>query len=144
MNEESAGFRILDHTADVAIEAWGADLSQLLANAARGMFRIMADVDTVRGVTVVPVTIEGTDLEDLLVSWLGELVFLAETRSLVFCDVSIRAARENRVEGEALGERIDLDRHSLCTEIKAVTYHGCWVRRGTQGDPWRATVLLDI
>ena len=144
MGAFSPGFRIVDHTADVAVEATGGDFSELLANAARGMFSVMADTRSVRAAERLPVEAEGTDLEGLLVGWLGELVFLSETRCFVFSDVDVMEAGERRVRGEALGEPIDFDRHSLGAEIKAVTYHGCEVSRGDENGPWRATVLFDI
>ncbi|MFA5368317.1 MAG: archease, partial [Dehalococcoidia bacterium] len=41
------GFEIIDHTADVAIAAYGADMKKAFANAALGMFSIIADIDMV-------------------------------------------------------------------------------------------------
>ena len=41
------------------------------------------------------------------------------------------------------GETIDKRRHTLLTEVKAVTYHRLTVDRTPEGG-WRATVLFDV
>ena len=144
MRDSAPGFRILDHTADIALEATGADLRELFANAARGMFEITIDPKTVRAARTVPVRAEGADLVDVLVSWLGELLFQSEAKSFFFRDVTVAEADERHVSGEAAGEPIDLARHHPGMEIKAVTYHECEVRRDERTGRWRATVLFDI
>ena len=40
-------FEILDHTADVGIIAYGADLRQAFANAARALFSLITELDDV-------------------------------------------------------------------------------------------------
>ena len=142
MDETSNGYRILDHTADVGIEARGRDLARLFTNAARGMLSLMADTASVRPERRVEITVEEEGLEDLLVAWLGEILFVSETRLLVFHDVRVTEADETSVRGELSGEHIDSTRHDLGSEIKAVTYHDCRVVH--DGDGWTATVLFDI
>ena len=61
MAQDCPAFRILDHTADVGLEAYGTDLSALFANAARGMFQIMADPRTVQPLEQLPVEAAAED-----------------------------------------------------------------------------------
>jgi SHS2 domain-containing protein len=42
----------------------------------------------------------------------------------------------------AHGEKIDPGRHEIKTEIKAVTYHGLYLRQTERG--WEAQVIFDV
>ncbi len=129
----------LDHTADVGIRAYGATLEELFANAAAGMFSLITDLEKVRAVGEVEVTVAGDDLGSLMVNWLQELLFLHETQRLLFreFDATLDGLR---LKAHALGERIDKRRHTLNLVVKAVTYHKLKV------DPEKgvAEVIFDI
>ena len=142
MENDSADFRILDHTADVGLEAHGSDLPQLFANAARGMFSIISDLDSIQPTRQIPVSVSADGLEDLLVAWLSELLYLFNTRQMLFGRFDISEMDDHHLKATAFGEPIDLARHDLLAEIKAVTYHGLDVSR--TGQLWTATVLFDI
>ena len=142
MENDSADFRILDHTADVGLEARGSDLPHLFAAAARGMFSIICDLDTIQPTRQIPVSVSADGLEDLLVAWLSELLYLFNTRQMLFCRFDISEIDDRDIKAIAFGEPIDLARHDLLAEIKAVTYHGLDVSRTDQ--LWTATVLFDI
>lgn len=118
------------------------DLAELFKNAARGMFAIMASVDRVGAGEEVSVEVCADDLENLLVNWLSELLYLSASKGMLFRRVDIVKIERGRVEGRAFGEPIDQVRHELYGEIKAVTYHELKVEEIEGG--WIATVLFDI
>ncbi|MGD2206527.1 MAG: riboflavin biosynthesis protein RibF, partial [Anaerolineae bacterium] len=94
-------YRELEHTADLALEVWGAELPDLFAGAAEGMYSLMGDVGG-EGLEVTEwheISLEASDLEILLVDWLNELLFLAETEGLLLVDFRI----------DALGDRSSTD-----------------------------------
>ncbi|HEC35265.1 MAG TPA: archease, partial [Anaerolineae bacterium] len=78
------GFEEVPHTADIALRVWGQDLPELFANAARGMAWLMVDPSTVNPTVEVPLELRAYDAESLLVTWLGELLYLNERDGLVF------------------------------------------------------------
>ena len=133
------GFEELDHTADVAIRAYGDDLNTLFANAAAGMFSLIVELDTVQATGEVRVEVTGEDLESALMSFLSELLFVHETQDLVLCEfeVSIEAFHVTAV---ARGERLDRERHTLLLNVKAVTYHNMKLDLANG----QATVVFDI
>lgn len=112
----------IDHTADVGIRAHGTTLEELFANAAEGMFSLIADLSKVRAVGEVEVRTSAEDTARLMVQWLSELLFVHETQRLLFreFDVTIDGGS---LRGRARGERIDKRRHELKLAVKAVTYH---------------------
>lgn len=134
-------YRIIDHTADVGIEVEAGSLREAFEEAAMGMFSIMLDVDKVEPRETRRVEVRGESLEDLLVSFLEELLFLFDTEQFVPGRVRIlELDPENyRLVAELVGERADPGRHGIHLEVKAVTRHMLEV------DPrGRVRVLFDI
>ena len=142
MFAQQNGFRILDHTADVGLEASGADLAELFTNTARGMFSIIVSLETVQPGKRFPLELTADNPENLLLNWLGELLYLSSARQLVFSRFDIAEIDSRHLVARAAGEPIDQSRHVLHTEIKAVTYHDLKVQELDQG--WIARVLFDV
>ena len=144
-----AGYRLLDHTADMGIEATGDDLPAAFASAAQGMFAWMVDLDAVEEREECGVEATGRDLEALLVAFLNELLFLFETSGLLFRRLEVReldssgyGASPLRLVAVGFGERLDPKRHQLQGSIKAATYHMLQVQEGPT--ECRVQVILDI
>ena len=135
-------YKLLSHTADTGIVAFGRELSEAFGNAAYAMFDILTDVDSVREVDKVSLHVSASDIGELLVAWLEELLYRYETERMVcsrfaieeICDTSLRAA--------VFGERVDSTRHDIKAEIKSVTYHQLKVERSEDG--WRVQVIFDV
>jgi SHS2 domain-containing protein len=135
-------YRILDHTADVGLEAEGATLADAFANAATGMYSIMVHLDRVSERMQRPVEVEAEDVEGLLTAWLLELLFITEVEGLVFRRFDVREASPTRLVAIAHGEPLNPDRHPKGAVVKAVTRHGLEV--GPVEGGYRVRVLLDI
>ena len=73
-------FEVLDHTADIGIIAYGADLKQAFANAAKGLFSLITSLDDVEEALHRDIELTAADPESLLVDWLNELVYLLRCR----------------------------------------------------------------
>ncbi len=129
----------IEHTADVAIRAYGSTLDELFANAAEGMFSLIADLDSVKAVGEVEVRLEAEGIPTLLLRWLSELLYIHETQRLLFSSFEVRVVGTS-LQGRARGEAIDKKRHELKLVIKAVTRHRLTV------DPEKgiAEVIFDI
>ncbi len=135
------GFQILDHTADVGIRATGDDLAEAFANAARGMFSIITDLDAIHRLESHQVAVTAPDIEALLVNWLNELLYLFEVEGLLFVGFSIDSMTQRQLVATCVGERVDPQRHPIKTGVKAATYHALEV---SQAHPYHVQVILDI
>jgi SHS2 domain-containing protein len=135
-------YRVLDHTADVLVEVSAPDLAGLFAEAARSLFHILTDLEAVRPRDCLSVSVEAEDTEQLLVSWLSELLFLHETEQWLFSRFEMTAMEEQRVEAQVWGERLDPRRHPIDREVKAVTYHRLGLVR--EGDMLKTAVVFDL
>jgi SHS2 domain-containing protein len=134
-------YEVINHTADTGIKAYGDTLPELFLNAAYGMRDVMVDPGTVRPVRQLNVQVDGNSVEELLVGWLNDLVYLFDTRGLVPSSFKILELEKQHLMAEVHGEHYDDQVHELRTSIKAVTYHMIAVRKN---DGWSATVIFDV
>jgi SHS2 domain-containing protein len=134
-------FEILDHTADVGIIAYGADLRQAFANAARGLFSLITELDDVEEVTHRDIGLEASDEESLLVAWLNELIYRFDTEGILFKRFDISQLDNTHLKARGYGEKADRSRHQLTREVKAATYHMLKVEKK---DGFRVQVIFDI
>ncbi len=134
-------FEIINHTADVGIIAYGADMKQAFANMARGLFSLITDLEDVEEVIHRDAELTATDEESLLVGWLNELIYQFDTEGIVFKRFDIIQLNNTRLKARGYGEKVDKSRHKIKMGVKAATYHMLKVERGDGG---RVQVLFDI
>jgi SHS2 domain-containing protein len=132
----------MEHTADVGLIVHGVSLPALFANAAEGMFALMAELAGVQEREERTIEVEGSDWGGLLVSWLSELLFFLDSQEMLFRRFEIRELVPYRLRVTAFGEPINRDRHMLHFAVKAVTKHMLEVRQ--EDGHWRAQILFDI
>jgi SHS2 domain-containing protein len=137
-----AAFWQIEHTADVAIAAAAPDLASLFDRCAAGMFSLIAEGGPVEAREEVRVEAEGEDEAELLVDFLRELLWLQAERDFLYADVRFDELGPRRLVARVRGEPADPARHALLREIKAVTYHGLHVARGSDG--WTARIVFDV
>lgn len=135
-------FEIIDHTADVGIIAHGNSVEEVFINAAHGMFSQIGDLGKVAEVIRHEIVAEAADQEELLVSWLNELLYLFDAEQLIFSRFEIIDLGDECIKAIAYGEKVDPSRHNLKTQIKAATYHLLKIEK--EGDRLRAQVILDV
>lgn len=132
-------------SSDATIEAWGADLAELMQSAWQGALDVMLDSTTdIPSAEEVEVSVSAADPERLLFDLLDELLFNKDARGLLLRLGRPEIVTERngyRLRAPARGAHIDDLRQGLGTDIKAVTYHQFTVRQSPSG--WFARVVLD-
>lgn len=135
-------YETFEHTADLGLRVRTADLGTLFAEAARGLFSmIVAELDTVRPLETVTFQLDGPPSDLLLFDWLSELLYVYETRHLLFAQFDVQIT-DHGLTATAAGEPIAPARHLLDHEVKAITYHG--LKLVFEGQQWLAEVIVDI
>ena len=145
-------YSFIDHLSDIGIEVKASSPGELFENAALGMFSIMYDLKGVGAKEKVKITVKGkkgTDIEELLVSWLEKLLYVFETKNVLFCrfDINdIETAKSIKfVDAFAYGEKVNLTRHRFFTAVKAPTYHMLKVEKNDKaGGIWTVRVIFDV
>ena len=135
-------FRILEHTADIGFEAFGATRGEVFANAARALINLIVDLDTIQPTGEVPLQINGPDPESVLVNWLSEILFLHDAEGWLFRDFEIQNLQDDSLKALARGEKFQRSRHQAKLQVKAITYHQLALEKTPWG--WRAQVYVDI
>ena len=140
-------YRILPHTADGKFEAFGATLEEAFANAALAMASLMWDWSRLAPKVERLVQVEGSDKEQLLVKFLGEVIYLLETRQFLLGQVRSLEIRPH-FDGFSLaavlaGETLDSG-HEIYGDVKAVTYHELAIEDGGPGERSRVQVVVDM
>ena len=137
-----SGFTILDHPADLGIEAYGKTLSQAFEAAACGLTSVILDPSSVRPVESRQIMLEARDPKQLLVRWLTEVLYLYDGLKFVATRFKISSLSPRGLEAQLQGENFNRQRHSTRLDVKAITYHQ--LKIGRRRSHYWLQVFLDI
>jgi SHS2 domain-containing protein len=133
-------YELIEHTADIGINAYGKTLSEAFANTAYGMFSIIAELENVREVESRRVEVSADDTEGLLFEWLNSLLYYFDVEMLLFRRFDVIEFGDTRLVATCYGEKYDPSRHRLKNGVKSATYHMLEVDRKNN----RVRVIFDI
>ena len=135
-------FQILEHTADIGFEAFGPTREEVFTNAARALVYLMVDLESILPQDNLSLRAEGSDMPDLLVNWLSEILYLFDAEGWLFRDFEVKHLTDRSFAAVGRGEKFDRTRHQAKLLVKAITYHQLDLSETGQG--WRAQVYVDI
>jgi SHS2 domain-containing protein len=133
-------FELIEHTSDIGVVAYGKTLAEAFANAAGGMFSIIAELENVQETESRRVAISGDDMEGLLFEWLNSLIYYFDVEMLLYKRFDIIYLDNSRLEAICHGEKYDPSRHQLKTGVKSATYHMLEVDRAKN----QVQVIFDV
>ncbi len=134
-------FEIINHTADVGIMAYGADMNQAFANAAKALFSLITELEDVEEVMYRDIELTAPDQESLLVEWLNELIYLFDAENMLFKRFDITELSQTQLKARSYGHKVDSSKHKIKTGVKAATYH---MLKVDKGNGCKVQVLFDI
>jgi SHS2 domain-containing protein len=136
-------FKFLDRivTADVAFEAYGKDLDELFENAALALFETMVNPKSVVNNQSLTIGLQSGSLEDLLFDFLDQLIFLKDTKGMVFGEFKVKVSGRYQLHAEVFGEKVKPG-HQLKTDVKGVALHRFKMEKTKRG--YQARVVLDV
>lgn len=132
----------IPHTADIGFKVRGKNLAELFANAAFGLTDSMVVIGEIKPDQTVTVQLQAENLEELLVKWLEEVLFLFETKNIAGLEFQIKFCDKNSLRADIKGVDWDEQKQPLKTQIKAVTFHGLEVVKTKEG--YEAQIILDV
>ncbi len=135
-------FTILEHPADIGIEARGSSLAEAFQNAGIGLMSIILDLSTVEPRERKIITLTGSDYGQLLVKWLSELLYLYDGHQFVSKEFTVDHLSPCAITASVRGENFIAAKHKTRQDVKAITYHQLLVREDERGGLVR--VYLDI
>ncbi|MGD1118007.1 MAG: archease [Dehalococcoidales bacterium] len=133
-------FELIEHTSDIGLAAYGKTLAEAFANAAYGMFSIIADLDKVKEAESRRVEVNEDDAESLLFEWLNSLLYYFDVEMLLFSKIDITEFNDKHLVAQCSGEKYDPERHRLKTAVKSATFHQLEVDKKNN----RIQVIFDV
>ena len=124
------------------MEAYGRTAKELFANAAFAVFDILADLSRVSPTVEKKIVVDGDGWEDLLVNYLREVLYMYNGEGLLLKEFTVIDINPRHLEVKAAGAPFDPARHTINTEIKAVTYHQAAVKE--ERGMWTGRVIFDV
>jgi SHS2 domain-containing protein len=137
-------YEFIEHTADVAVKAYGVTLEEAFAVAAGAMFDIMTDESPIERQQKVELEVQSIDMEGLLVSFLSKLIVLHEVDHLVLKDFVVVFTGDNSLKAGAWGEKFTETKHAGGLHVKGVSYHMMEIVQGKGNKPCHVQVLFDV
>jgi len=136
-------YELIDHTADIGVKAYGKTLEEAFENVAKAMFDIITDSSEIESIGQFDLNLKAPNIEQLLVDWLSELLYLHSAENLVFGFFKILELDDKKtsLQGRVFGEKFNISKHKIGSEIKAVTYHMLEIKNKK---PYHVQVLFDI
>lgn len=131
-------YRILDHTADVGIEATAPDVPGLFSEAVAAAAAVILDASPGPATGAMPVAVEADDLGALLAALLGEALWTFESSGRLPVSAELEVSNETAAGTFGVVDDVTIGGPAM----KAVTYHQLAVERTPEG--WRARVFFDV
>jgi SHS2 domain-containing protein len=135
-------YRLTRNQSELAVRVVGDSQADLFANSATALFDVMADIEKIEIKERIPLEVEGTDRDDLMVNWMRELLYLYQVSGYLLKEFKIQEVKDIIVKAEVCGEKIDPDRHEIKQEIGAVAFHKSRMQK--TGSQWIAQVIFEI
>ena len=142
MDSKKPDFTLLDHTADLGIIVRGRNLRNLFEVAAKSMMYIMVKGNPADTTKTLNLSVEGYDLADLMVRWLGEILYLFEGEHELVTGVKITSVSHSHLDATLETVSFDTNLHEILCEIKAVTFHQIEVVK--KDDHWETRIIFDL
>ncbi|MER6122116.1 archease [Streptomyces sp. NPDC001795] len=136
----TSGHRLVPHTADLRIEAWGVSREQCLVEAVLGLVGSLADVSGVRPTAVQRMRLAEASDEELLVMLLDEVVYRLEVHGQVPVDVEADTTDGGLDLRLGVADLADLE--IIGAVPKGISWHGLHIGPGPYG--WSCAVTVDV
>ena len=101
---------------------------------------MVTDMDKIEGKERLPLEVEGTDRDDLIVNWLRELLYLYQGSGYLLKEFSIREVKDTIVKAEVAGKKSIQTAMRFKQEIAAVAFHKS--RMEKTGNQWTRSILI--
>ena len=135
-------YKLIEHTADMGIEAWADSAVAVLQEMAQGLKSLMFGDSPACVKMHTKIVLHAEEPVELLVCWLNEIVYWSEQDNLVPAAFCIELVNHAALRATVSGEPFDPLRHSVERQVKSVTYHQACLQKRPEG--WHARVYVDL
>jgi SHS2 domain-containing protein len=137
-------YKFFPHTADAKFQAFGQTLEETFAHAAIAVASLMWDWQKISRNIAIPVAVEGKSLEQLLVNFLEEILYLLDTRNFLLGFVNTMLLKKKEdcwiLRASFAGDEYNSE-YEIFGDVKAITYNEMIIKRQA---PFWVQVVVDI
>ncbi len=144
-------YETLEYLSDVKLKVYGKNIKEVFRNAAEGMFALITDIEKIEKKVEkhIEITInEKIEIEDLLIDWLGKLLFINEVDDMVLAEFNINelinSNNKSVIIANVAGEKVNLEKHEILLQIKAPTYHNLNMNRNNKTGIFTVEIVFDV
>jgi len=139
---QAESFEYFDHVADLGIRVRAPTLERLFQTAGHALMNWIGPEPCGGAEQEREIALSSEDLEQLMVRWLQELLYLFQQRHQYFAGADWRDVTASGLRATVRLRSWDDTSSESYHEVKAVTYHKLRIVREAGG--WDATVIVDI
>lgn len=137
-------FEFIEHTADIGVRVYGKSLEDLFQNCAQTLLSLLIDHKPAEKIEE-RIILEAETLEELLVTWLNELISLFYTYKFLPAEYDIAIEKDDKkkiLRSVIKGEEFSPYENKMNREIKAATYHNLKIEKDSFG--YKAEIIFDV
>ncbi len=134
-------YELIDIAGDVGLRITGDSIEELFINAGKGLYSLITEPSTIEAIETKTIEIKADSIEELLVSFLNEIIFLFDAYGFLGkkIDVSIH---DFTLRAKIEGEYFNPDKHEGKLLLKAATYHDLKIEK--EDGKFSAQIVFDI
>ena len=135
-------YNLLDHKTDLKIKVKAKTKEKLFQDACLAMSEAILPqkLGQYPEQEEVEVTVKAKTLEDLLVNFLNEVLYLGDVNNLSYRAKEFPNFSDKKLKAKLIGYSVPADQFT--TEVKAATYHGLEIKK--KDNRFETTIIFDI
>ncbi len=126
MKHAKEKWELFSHKADMGIRGFGSSFEKAFEQGGLALMGVLMDPAQVTLQTSIRISCSAPTMDMLFYDWINELIYEMARQHLVFGQYHVKINEVQGgdlvLEGEALGETIDVEKHQLAVEIKGATF----------------------
>jgi len=134
-------YRVIDIAGDIGLRAEGKTIEECFVNAGLGLYSLITDISLIKLEEKKEISISEETLEELLVSFLNELIFHFDAYGFIGKSIKVKI-KENSLKAEVYGEFFNPEKHERRLLVKAATYHNIVLKK--EKSHWISEIIFDI
>ncbi len=138
-------FEHFEHKADIGVRGFGSTMEEAFGETAKAMTDVITELRSVGTDKKEVIEASATDEGALLVAFLNQLLYVKDTKKLIFSNFVIHISKEKErfvLRAKAAGTIIDNKKHSFKVDVKAATYSELKVKK--ENNKWVAQCIVDV
>ncbi|GAB6182849.1 archease [Thermodesulfovibrio hydrogeniphilus] len=134
-------YELIDIAGDVGLRITGDSIEELFINAGKGLYSLITEPSTIEAIETKAIEIKADSIEELLVSFLNEIIFLFDAYGFLGREIDV-TIHDFTLKAKIEGEYFNPDKHEGKLLLKAATYHDLKIEK--KDGKFSARVVFDI